>query len=79
MSSFIQKNRSTEGDIALEQEISLPCPECGQISMRRMQSDCALRDGTFIPNLHFYFCSSCQSRFFDDASMKAIEAVRRNN
>jgi len=64
MSSFLQKNHST------------PCPECGKMTIKQIKSDCTLQDGTFVPNLEFYYCSSCHSKLYDDAAMQKIESVR---
>ena len=52
------------------------CPECGEIAMRKIQQDCTLQDGLFIPNLPHHYCNSCKSKFFDDASMAIIESYR---
>ena len=54
----------------------LPCPECGQIEMEKIKADCTLSDGTFIQNLEYFYCSSCHSRFYDDAAMTRIEKQR---
>jgi uncharacterized protein with PIN domain len=80
MSLYHQKNQFNEIDLLEEkrevEEEMLPCPECNQISMNRTRSDCTLMDGTFIPNLEYYYCSSCHSKFYDDAAMGKIELVR---
>jgi len=55
---------------------SLPCPECGQIAMKKIKSDCTLSDGTFIQNLEYFYCSSCHFRFYDDAAITRIEGQR---
>jgi len=54
----------------------LPCPECGQVEMKKIKADCTLSDGTFIPDLEYFYCSSCHSRFYDDAGMARIERER---
>jgi predicted RNA-binding Zn-ribbon protein involved in translation (DUF1610 family) len=80
MSSLLQKNHSTKENV-LEQEQSednelFPCPECGKMTIKRIKSDCTLRDGTFVPNLEFYYCSTCHAKLYDDAAMQKIEIFR---
>lgn len=79
MSSFLQKNHLTENGVLEKKEKLFPCPECGNITMQLVQVDCTLNDGTYIPNLEYYFCSSCQSKFYHDAAMEKIETVRQRS
>lgn len=57
---------------------SLPCPECGQVVMKKIKTDCTLSDGTFIPEMEYFCCSSCHAKFYDDAAMARIEKQREN-
>ncbi len=54
----------------------LTCPECGERAMRRVAGPCHLLDGTSIPVLERFQCSSCQANFFDNDAMKTIDAFR---
>ncbi|MDP8240066.1 MAG: hypothetical protein P9X24_13325 [Candidatus Hatepunaea meridiana] len=54
-------------------DVILTCPECGQMSMIRIKDDCKLLDGTLIPNLERWQCSSCKADFFDVEAMRVIE------
>ena len=54
----------------------LNCPECGKKSMRRISGPCQLLDGTLIPELERFQCSSCKANFFDDAAMHTIDSFR---
>ena len=76
MSSYPQKSLLIDDDMVIEKETILPCPECGELSMEKVQKDCTLIVGTFIANLPHFFCSSCESKFFDDAAMNIIESFR---
>lgn len=71
MNPLIDKKLSTDFE-------TLPCPECGQIEMKKIKIDCTLSDGTFIQNLEYFYCSSCHSRFYDDAGMTRIERQRKS-
>lgn len=77
MSSFHQKNHLIENNLLSNTETLYPCPECNKVTMKRIQSDCILNDGTFIPNLEYYYCSSCHAKFYDDAAMEIIELARQ--
>jgi YgiT-type zinc finger domain-containing protein len=76
MSSYLQKNPLIDDDRIIEKEVLLPCPECGELTMERVQRDCTLKDNTFIANLPHFYCSSCESKFYDDVSMNIIESHR---
>ena len=75
MSLSLQKKRSIEKKISKGLE-ALPCPECGQLAMRKIKSDCTLSDGTLIQNLEYFYCSLCRAKFYDDAAMAKIEEER---
>jgi hypothetical protein len=77
MSLSLQKKHSIDKSFLKEFD-PLPCPECGQVEMKRIKSGCTLADGTFIPNLEYFYCSSCNSRFYDDAAMTRIEKQRES-
>ena len=46
--------------------------------MKKIKSDCTLSDGTFIPDLEYFYCASCHSRFYDDAAMTRIEKQKKS-
>ena len=75
MSLSLQKklsiNRKTFKDFE-----PIPCPECGQLAMKKIKANCTLSDGTIIPDLEYFYCSSCHSKFYDDAAMAMIEKKR---
>ncbi len=56
----------------------LTCPECDEKALRRVSGVCKLLDGTFIPKLERFQCSSCKANFFDDAAMKTIDKYRKD-
>ncbi len=75
MSLSLQKKRSIDKKLSKELE-ALPCPECEQLAMKKIKSDCTLSDGTFIQNLEYFYCSSCHAKFYDNAAMVKIEEER---
>jgi len=70
-------NQNNKNEVLHEKEYILPCPECGQVAMKHVEKDCTLKDGTYIPNLIFLYCSSCQSKFYDNSAMEMIESFRQ--
>ena len=46
--------------------------------LTRKQCTPVLNDGTFIPNLEYYYCSSCHAKFYGDAAMEIIELARQD-
>ena len=76
MSSSLQKNHLIENKKSGKEGKVLPCPECSELTMKYIQSDCTLEDDTFIPNLRYLYCSNCQSKFYDDNAMQVIESYR---
>jgi len=56
----------------------MSCPECGKKAMRRFSGSCRLLDGTLIPKLERFHCSSCKADFFDDGAMQVIEEFRKS-
>jgi predicted RNA-binding Zn-ribbon protein involved in translation (DUF1610 family) len=54
----------------------LPCPECGEESLRQIQGDCTLLDGTVVQGLVRYHCTSCNADLFDRAAMREIRKQR---
>ncbi|MFH0764903.1 MAG: YgiT-type zinc finger protein [Calditrichota bacterium] len=50
----------------------LPCPECGKLALRRITADCALDDGTVVPELAHWRCSNCGEELFDLEAMRQI-------
>jgi transposase-like protein len=79
MSSFLRSVRRTRGKALELQSLTLPCPACGTLSMKRVRSSCALRDGTVVPDLERFQCRHCQANFFDDAAMRAIAEFRHRD
>jgi hypothetical protein len=86
MSSFHQSARRTKHSSSSFKEESnwwddlpavLSCPQCGKKAMRRVSGPCQLLDGTFLPELERFQCSSCKANFFDDKAMKAIDRFRQ--
>ncbi len=86
MSSFPRSARRTEHSPTYFKEESnwwddlpavLSCPQCGKKAMRRVGGPCQLLDGTLIPELERFQCSSCKANFFDDKAMKAIDKFRQ--
>ena len=71
MNPLIDKKLSTDFE-------PLRCPECDQVEMKKIKSDCTLSDGTFIPDLEYFYCASCHSRFYDDAAMTRIEKQKKS-
>ena len=58
---------------------AFPCAECGEPQMVRVVETCRLADGLQVKNLAHYKCRSCGSRFFDDAAMHGIAALRASH
>lgn len=86
MSSFPRSARPTEHQRSSFKEESnwwddlpavLGCPQCGKRAMKRVSSPCQLLDGTLLPELERFQCSSCKANFFDDKAMKAIDKFRQ--
>jgi len=76
MSLSLQKSQRTKTKSLNRKEGLLPCPECGQIAMKRIRGTCKLGDGTVITDLERFQCDSCKANFFDDAAMEVIESFR---
>lgn len=76
MSLSLQKKHLIDRKKIAKELESLPCPECGQVTMKKIKRDCTLLDGTFIPELEYFYCSSCHSKFYDDVAMAKIEDKR---
>jgi len=78
MSSSLQSVRRTRGKaLELKSPLALPCPACGNLSLKRVRGCCTLQDGTIVPDLERFQCSQCQANFFDDAAMHAIADFRQ--
>ncbi len=77
MSSYHQKNHLTKTKSVRDKIVILPCPECGFVSMKRIKADCTLNDGTKVPGLKHYLCSTCGSKFYDNEAMERIESIRQ--
>ena len=54
----------------------LPCPECGAVQMADTVDNYRTEDGLMVRRLRHLKCGACGARFFDDAAMHRIQAVR---
>lgn len=78
MSSSPQSVRRTKRKVFISAEPRpLPCPQCGRLTMRRVQGPCTLQDETIIPDLERFQCGHCQANFFDEAAMRTIAGFRQ--
>ena len=78
MSLSPQSVRRTKRKVFLsDKSRPLPCPECGHLTMRRVQGPCTLQDETVIPDLERFQRSHCRANFFDEAAMRAIAEFRQ--
>ena len=57
----------------------LPCPKCGDLSMKRVRGPCTLQERTVVPDLERFQCSRCRANFFDEAAMRTIAEYRRHS
>ncbi|MFH1563180.1 MAG: hypothetical protein ABIF11_07180 [Nitrospirota bacterium] len=79
MSLSLQKSQLTKRESLDTKRVLLPCPECGQITMKHIRGTCKLQDGTVIMNLEHFQCSSCKANFFDDTAMEVIGVCRKTS
>jgi len=56
----------------------LPCPECSKETLAWLSGNCALLDGTVVPDLDYIHCSSCGHNLFDLQAMQRIREFRES-
>jgi transposase-like protein len=70
MSSSRRKKRFPEENPTLE------CPQCGKLSMIKMQGSTVLQGGTRVHNISRWVCQNCKEEAFDSVAMKEIARQR---
>jgi YgiT-type zinc finger domain-containing protein len=53
------------------------CPECGEKTIERVNSDYLTEDGVIIERLERWQCSACRADFFDIEAMRRLVTEKR--
>ncbi len=55
----------------------LPCPECGEETMKHTVEDCPIEGKLTVKQLSHFKCQACGARFFDTEAVHRIQEERK--